>query len=155
MKISEELTMSFPDSFRVMGEEEYDRLRFIAEGAGICLSDQEKHSVASIGWKQIGAFAGFLLNLKDLSGNMERSIREAMAAFQFSQTGAPERKIGGIPARGIRFRYRAEDGTEMAGESLVLKRGKAVYYFHFYTREALEEENLAVWEGALDTAKWA
>ncbi len=42
----------------------------------------------------------------------------------------------------------------MYGESFCLKIKDALYYFHFYVRDNLKEENLPMWEEMLNGAKW-
>ena len=150
MLLTHELEMTFPEGFHEMGPEELSGLQFIAEGPGVCLKDPERHVVVSVGWKQIGAFAGLMLNTKDIAGNMEKTIRKAMEPFRYEAGKSVERRIGGETARGISFSYTAAGDIGMAGESLAMKRGKTIYYLHFYTRREMEEENRRIWEEILN-----
>ena len=54
-------------------------------------------------------------------------------------------------AEGFRYGYEAQ-GIGMIGESCVVKRGKTLFYLHFYTREALKSGGLQTWEAILASA---
>ena len=154
MLFNKELEMEIPSEFYEMGPDELAGLRFIAEGPGACFSDPERHILFTVGWKQIGALAGLMLNTKDIAGNMEKSIRKAMEPYHYEAVKAVERQIGGAAARGFSYYYQVAGDARMVGESLALKRGKMLYYLHFYTRKEMERENRGIWEKMLRTAKW-
>ena len=110
--------------------------------------------MVSVGWKKIGVFAGLILNTGDVAKRLESSIRNAMKPFHYRAEEKVELCPGGKKAEGIRYVYDAQ-GVEMTGESCVLKVNKTLYYFNFYTRKALQEENRKVWEDLLQSMHWA
>ena len=128
-------------------------MRFTEEGQGECLSDPERHMIVSAAWKKIGGFSALLLNDKDLTKQMERNIGSSMRVFGYRAGGAVKRTVGGRQAEGFCYTYIAQD-TAMYGESLVLRSGKTLYYFHLYAREALKEDSLPVWEALLAGTEW-
>ena len=153
MRLSNELEVTLPDGFRVMEDSERDKLQMIADGPGFCAENKEAHIMFSAGWKKIRTFAGIILNLNDVTKQMEKSIRAAMEPFGCRDVKKEERVIAEYPARGISFRYTAADGTEMYSTSLAAKKGSTIYYFHYYTRWELVKENQDVYEKLLGGVK--
>lgn len=153
MLLNNELELGLPEGFHELSPEETGKLQFTETGAGSVFSDPERHIMVSVGWKQIGAFAGLLLNGSDLAKKMEKSLEGSMAAFGYQPVARLKKSLGGEPAEGIRYRYMAQE-IGMEGESLVLKHKKTLYYLHFYTRAAMAAENQQVWEQILDSVRW-
>lgn len=148
--LNNEWKMTCPDGFVRLDENERRSLHFIAEGAGECLSDPERHMLVTLGWKKVSGLAVLLLSGRDLARQMEKRISAPMQPFGYRLDKWCERQLDGGLAVGFRYRYRAQE-TDMMGESYVLKSGKTLYYFHLYARAALEEESLACWETMLDS----
>ena len=143
-----ELTIPCPEGFHVMDEEERRGLRFADEGPAVCLSDPGRHMVVCAAAKKIGGLASFLLDDAGLVKNMETGILKAMKPFSCHYGGPVKRTAGGREAKGFCCTYTAQ-GTAMYGESLLLRSGRTLYYFHLYARQQLKEESLPVWEGLL------
>ena len=104
-----------------------------------------------VGWNQVNRLALMVLNEKDLAKNMEKRIRKAMQSYGYRSDGFREQRIIGKSAGGFAYEYTVQ-GTEMYAESYTMKLDKTVYYFHFYSRTALKDENIPVWRGILDGA---
>ena len=151
--MNDTLKVFYPEGFHVMDESERSRLTAIAEGPMECLSDPERHSMITIGYKQIGALTGMLLSAKDAAKSAESYVRKALKANNYRTIGFLTKKAGGETAEGYSFEYEAE-GIPMCGETYVVKRGKAFYYLHFYTRTAYKDENLEIWNGMLASMVW-
>ncbi|MBQ3262295.1 MAG: hypothetical protein IJH52_03905 [Oscillospiraceae bacterium] len=144
------LTLPIPAGFHVMDKEEWSRMKLLADGEGTGLSDPGRHMVVTLGWKQAGGFSAALLSAKDLAKNMEKQICRAMASLGCRSEGVKTRAIGGREAHGARYRYTAQ-GTDMTGESWVVKEKKEIWYLHGYMRTELLEVSLPVWEEMLDS----
>lgn len=151
--LNNELILSFPDSFHVMEEEERGRLRFAAGGPGKCLSDPERHLLASIGWKKVNGLAARLFGEKDIARTMEAQARMAMQGAGYQAGPISDGAIGGRKSAGFGYSYTAE-GKGMEAMSTVVKNGKTVYYLHFYARAETMEEGMPVWEQILGSARW-
>ena len=145
------LTLPFPEGFHVMDEAEWSRFKLLADGEGAGLSDKARHMIVTVGYKQAGGFSAALLSGKDLAKNMEKQICRAMASLGCKSEGVKQRSIGGREAHGARYRYTAQ-GTDMTGESWVIKERKEIWYLHGYMRTELLEASLSVWEEMLDGA---
>ena len=145
--LNDTLVLSCPEGFHLMTEAERSGVSLAEDGPWIGLSAPEKHILVTAGWKQVRGLAA-LLGRGDLAKNMEKRVRKPMQPFGYRLEGFTERSIAGERAAGFRYSYRAQ-GTEMYAESYALKRGGAVYYFHFYVRAAMKAESLPVWEEML------
>ena len=81
--LNQVLQFSFPETFRVMSEEEVAQLNVIGRGEGVCLKSEELHIVISMGWKQEGGFFTKLLVGKDLVAPMESYYRNRICCLHF------------------------------------------------------------------------
>ncbi len=142
-----------PEGFHVMDENERKGLTFIADGPGVCLTDPDQHIIISAGYKQASGFTSFFFNEKDAARSMEQQIAKPMAAYGYRNLGSAERMVGGRKVHGFGYIYESQ-GIAMYAESHVAKIGKTFYYIHYYSREALKDENMPVWEAFLNEIRW-
>ena len=158
MLINQELQLSLPEYLREMSSEEKQKLQMMAEGQGKVFSDEEKHIILSVGWKRLGGLQNLIVGRLNLVKHMENAIRVSMEPYRYSLKEQTEWSVGGIPAKGVRYNYwvlpENEPETEMRGESLVVKKGKTIYYLHFYIRENLAAENASLWSEIVASASW-
>lgn len=153
MIINNEIEIQVPDDLKVMSEEKRKAMNFLADGEGYCLENEDKHILISIGWKKVGLFAGAMLNTNDLYKGMEKSIQTGMQPYNYNKERDLEKNIDGETIKGIRYKYTATE-IDMIGESYVVKKGKNIYYFHYYSREELDNDNKNIWSNILESAKW-
>ena len=71
------------------------------------MTNEEGHIAVSIGWKDVNAFAGFLLHLISPISSVEASVNRAMAPYGYRKETMLERQIGGQIAKGFRYTYTA------------------------------------------------
>ena len=147
------LQVFYPDGFHVMDEAERSKLKSLGGGPVECLSDPERHILISTGWKSLGMLTGMLFGAKDAAESAEAQVRKAMKGNGYRSNGFFTKEVGGEEARGYCYEYEAE-GMVMYGETCVVKRGKELYFLHFYTRVAMKDENLEMWNGMLASAAW-
>ena len=153
MTLNDSLTLSWPDGFHVMNEEERKKLTFYGDGPSEVISDPERHIIVSVGWKPLGGFAGMLLGTRDIAKTMEKKLSRPMQAYGWRSGGALTKAVDGEKAEGFCYEYETQ-GIGMYGESYAVKREKTLYYLHFYARKALQSESLKVWDAILASAKW-
>ena len=142
--------LSYSDGFHILDEEEYSRLEFLGEGDRICLSDPDRHMLVSIGWKQAGSVVSHLIGTKDLAKDMERKVRRPMKQYGYHMSGFLKKRFGGKEAMGFFYEYTIQ-GTDMTGESYVIKTGKEIYSFHVYMRTELKSGSIPVWKELLES----
>lgn len=147
------LTLSWPDGFHVMDEAERKKLTFYGDGPSEAISDPDRHIIVCIGWKPLGGFTGMLLGTRDVARDMEKKLSRPMQAYGWRSGGALTKAVGGEKAEGFCCEYEAQ-GIGMYGESYTIKRGKTLYYLHFYARKALKSDSLEVWDAILASMKW-
>ena len=147
--LNNKLRVQYSEWFRVLSEDERNQIKMLEDGQGICLSDPDRHILVSIGWKQPPRLALMMLNSRDLAKNAEKQISKAMQPYGYIAKGGRQRQIAGTETCGFGYEYTAQ-GIPMYAETFVMKKGRTVYYFHFYARTALKEESLAVWNELLD-----
>ncbi len=153
MIVNNKIEIQFPDTLSIMDEEKRKQMNFLADGEGYCLENKEKHILISIGWRKIGLFAKTVLNINDLSKGLEKNIRNGMQPFSYTKENDLEMSLDGEVMRGIRYTYIASN-IDMVAESYVVKHGKEIYYFHYYSRKTLNSENKKTWSDILQSAKW-
>ena len=151
--LNEKLTLAYPDGFRVLNEEELKQLTFLEKGPGYVIRDDDKHILISVAWKVEGLLESMFLSAHDLAKKNEENVQKAMKGFGYRAPDFPVRNIAGEDTEGFCYEYTAQD-IDMYGESYTIKKDKVLYYLHFYTRSALKEENLKIWEEMLSSAQW-
>ena len=152
LKINDRFKLICPEGFRLMTEEERQKLRALDNGETLYLTNEAGHLIVSIGWKDVNAFANLLLHAIRPIKSVEANIEQAMTPYGYRRETTLTRSIGGQKAEGFRYTYTAGD-TAMVGESYVLREGKALTFFHVYYRAALREESLLQWDALLDAVQ--
>ena len=153
VSLNNTLRVFYPDGFHVLDENERSKFKSLGGGPVECLSDPERHILISTGWKSLGMLTGMLFGAKDAAESAEAQVRKAMKANGYRSNGFLTEEIGGEESSGYCYEYEAE-GMVMYGETCVVKRGKELYFLHFYTRVAMKDENLEMWNGMLASAAW-
>lgn len=148
--ISDQFKLPCPDGFHILSKEEQSRLNLLGDGETVCLSDENRHMLISIGWKKTGMLSALLLSEFSLEKNMESSIRQGMLPYGFQRESALTRQIAGRNAAGFRYTYNSKN-IGMLGDSYVLRSGNTVVYFHMYARTSLREESISVWNDLLES----
>ena len=145
------LTLRFDEGFRVMNAEEKRKLPSLGEDPSDVLNDPERHIIISMGWKKVPHLTSLLYNTKDAVQAAKKSIKKPMQAFGYCHEEDLSRNIAGEAAEGFCYEYETQ-GIGMFGETYVFKYETGLFYLHFYTRTALKEENLKIWNDMLDHA---
>lgn len=153
MVINNELEIKVPEELKEMDDAKRKSMNFLVDGESCCFENEEKHLLVAIGWKKVGLFAGAMLNTNDLYKNLEKSIQTGMQTFNYSKVSDLEKEVGNKKLKGLRYQYKASD-IDMVGESYVIKHGKVIYYLHYYSRVAFDDENKNTWLSVLESAKW-
>ena len=149
LKINGRFQLVCPEGFRELTEGEREKLNTLGEGESLFLTNETDHIIASIGWKDVNAFAGFLLHLISPISSVEASVSRAMAPYGYRKETMLERQIGHQPAKGFRYTYTAGN-TPMVGESYVIHQGRSLTFFHGYLRASMRESSLPRWQELLD-----
>ena len=76
-----------------------------------------------------------------------------MTFLDYKAGGLLRRDVGGRTLDGFSYTYTAND-IPMYGETLTVRIGRIIYYFHVYARQALKEESIPIWEDFLAAARW-
>ena len=119
-QLNNELTLTYPSGFHVMGKEELEKHQYFGEPPAWSISDPERHMMISIAWKKTNGFVAKLLNTRDIVQKMEAGIRTPMQQFGYQLEGFLSLEAGGKNADGYRYSYTVQE-TGMTGESLCIK----------------------------------
>ncbi len=150
MKLGDVLELTMPDGFHEMNAEEKNGLNFWNGVDGQCISYPEKHIIITVGFKKLGMLTSKLVSEDELVKKMEKSFE---CQPDYCSFGVIERNAGGKGIKEISYSYTAKD-TPMFSESLVIKSGKNICYFHFYTRAVLKDDNIKIWLQMLEGIHW-
>ena len=143
------MTLTLPDGFVKMSEEEMKGLQFTEQGPGMCYKDTDRHIILSFGWKDAG-LASLLVSTRDIAKNMEPHLAKAMKPFGYRLLDISENTFGAQTMSGVQYEYTAQD-TPMYAESWGFKEGKTIYYIHYYSRKETMDANRGVWEEILNS----
>lgn len=151
INLNNELTMSCPEGFHILGDAEKRNMQMLKEGEWTGISDPERHILVSCGWEKPG-FASVILKARDIADVSEKRARKALTPMDYRLECRNERMIAGEEACSFRYVYTVQD-IPMCGETYALRLGKLIYYFNFYCRQALRDDSLPVWQDLLDSVK--
>lgn len=149
--VNNECRIEIPQGFRVLAEEERNKMSFAKDGEGVCLHDEQRHVLISIGYKKAG-LASLLVKPKDVVKTFEKNIAKAMKPFGYKLEDFKERQVGDKCFEGFRYSYSTQ-GIDMAGESLIGKNNKTFYYMHVYVRANMPD-GFDVWDEMLNGVVW-
>ena len=153
MLVFNEFELTHPEGFHEMTKDEKSGLSFWGGNEGVCISDPERHIVISFGAKTVGWLTGKLVKQDEILDRMETVLSKSMKDCGYVYDGSLQRNAGGKETEGFTYSYTAQN-IGMTGESFVVKNGKTLIYFHYYTRTALKDENLPVWKEMLESIRW-
>ena len=83
IQLNNELTLTYPEGFHVMGKEELEKHQYFGEAPAWSISDPGRHVMISIAWKKTNGFVAKLLNTKDIVQKMEAGIRNPMQQYGY------------------------------------------------------------------------
>lgn len=153
MKLNNELTITYPDGFHVMDQEELGKHQYFGEAPGWSISDPDRHIMISAAWKKTNGIVAKLLNTKDIARQMEAGIKAPMQQYGYQFEEFLSLQAGGKTADGYRYSYTVQE-IGMSGESLCIKNKSTFYYIHCYYRTEQKEESIALFEKMIGEISW-
>ncbi|MBQ2510464.1 MAG: hypothetical protein II529_06550 [Erysipelotrichaceae bacterium] len=147
-----QMSFSCPEGFHEMDNTELEGMKFSGT-PNICLSFPERHIIISAGEREINFFSAAVLNLKDIMKTTENDLHRLMKEYGYRLGEMSLKQTGEVEAGEIPYTYTAQD-VKMYGCTYVFKRKRTLCYLHWYTREALKEENREVLEEILESLRW-
>ena len=151
--IIDNLIMSYDDSFEILGEEETDQLKFYDDNKGICLKNEDKHLMITIGYKKINSLINLILSENNLIKTTQNDIARAMKKYDYQLIDYSKKIIKDKQAHGFSYKYIADD-INMYGEAYVIKFNKAIYYLYLYSRSDNYKENKEIFDNILNQIEW-
>ena len=147
-----ELCMELPEGFSMLDEEVKRRMGVSSRDSVEMASDPDRHMLISVGWRSLN-LAARLNGVSDLMKAVEKGISKDMKPFGYEFIKSEAMELDGEKAECLSYEYTA-DGTEMHGETVVIKRNKLMYNIHLYARKELLKESLELWKEILDGIRW-
>ncbi len=151
--IIDDLILYYDDDFSLIGEEETKQMKFYGDSQGICIRNNEKHMIVTIGSKKINGFSNLLLNNKDLAKLTQEDIARAMRPYGYEKTADLLEYADGQEMRGFAYDYVVEK-VPMYGEAYVTKKDKKIYYLYLYVRQECKGNGIALWKKMIGELKW-
>ena len=139
LTVNGELTLSCPDGFREMSQEELAKAYAdrTAKRAGIW--DETRHIILVVQWHKANVLLAALTDPKSTLRGAEFRLRRLLKDSEYHQTDTFTREIAGRDARAFRYEYRVH-GVMQEGEVYLLKKKTNVYIIYTYTRIPVTEE---------------
>ncbi len=151
--IIDDLILYYDDDFSLIGEEETMQMKFYGDSTGICIRNEKKHMIVTIGSKKINGFSNLLLNNKDLVNLTQEDIARAMRPYDYKLASSLMETADGQEMRGFAYDYIAE-GVPMYGEAYVAKKDRKIYYLYLYVRQECKEDGIGLWKKMIGDLKW-
>ena len=130
-KINNEINLTYPDSFKEMGEAELIRYFSSAQNRwGVY--DADRHIILSVGWTK-GGFRDALTDAESVLIGIETRLRRSLVNYQ--RVASYQYKVASKKARAIRFEYRVNDAALVqVADFVVFKYNKKFYVIQYITR---------------------
>ena len=146
--INNEVNLTYPDGFDLMGEEELIRyFRTPADRWGVYNAD--KHIILSVNWKKAG-FKYLFTDAESYIIEVEAFLHRNLLNYQ--RVTDYKMKIGKKKAYAIRFEYRVKDAALVQVCDLVAFKYKKHFYSVYYvTRKVNASANLPAFQEVLNS----
>ena len=140
VRVNNEIDLTYPDSFREMGEEELQRYFSTADNRWGAY-DADRHVIFSVCWKKAGFFS-FMTDPESVIIGAEARLKRRL--INYRRTEACRTKIASKKkknAYGIRFEYRVNDANIYQVSDLRTFKYKGKFYsFQYIARRINDEE---------------
>ena len=148
IQINNEVNLTYPDGFDLMGEEELIRyFRTPADRWGVYNAD--KHIILSVNWKKAG-FKHLFTDAESYMIEVEAFLHRNLLNYQ--RVTDYKMKIGKKKAYAIRFEYRVKDAALVQVCDLVAFKYKKHFYSVYYvTRKVNASANLPAFQEVLNS----
>lgn len=134
--INQELTLSYPDSFALMSEEELQRYFSSAQNRWGAY-DAERHMILSVSWTKAG-FLSFLSDAETMLIGVEARFKRNL--INYRRLAASKTKIAGKKGYAIRFEYRANEANIYhISEIRAIKYKKKYYAIQYIGRRITDD----------------
>ena len=139
ISIHEGMTLSCPDSFRVMTLEELNKISASHYPNRFGIWDEEAKVMLSFIWHKINVMAVSLTDPRRNLYGVEMQMRHMLQPFGYKKTGSQKRHIAGRKAKGFSYEYQV-NGQYQSGEVFLFKNGRNFYTLYTYAWEPMEGE---------------
>lgn len=129
VKINNTINLTYPDSYREMGDEELTRY-FSTPKDRWGVYDSDRHIILSVSWSKVGFLTDEETALFGMEARMRRNLLNYQQISSFKTKIASKKK-----ACGVRFEYRVNDAKLVqVADLIVFKNKNRFYYIYFITR---------------------
>nr|MBQ6242848.1 hypothetical protein [Lachnospiraceae bacterium] len=139
LTVNGELTLSCPDGFREMTQEELAKAYADRTSKRIGIWDEARHIILVVQWHKVNVLLAALSDPKSSLRSAEFRLRRLLKDSEYRKTDTFTRGIAGRDARAFRYEYRVQ-GVMQEGEVYLLKKKTSVYMIYTYTRMPVTEE---------------
>ena len=150
-KLNGEMTVSWPDEFRVMSESEMKRMYPNDAGRSWGIQGGEPNITMTCVWWTKNRILMWLADLKTSIKSLEMKTRKAYAGHEYHLDGFFSTTVADLNAEGFRFTF-ADNDKIVQVETLIVKMDKCYYTFSCIARKELAEKMHAAFEALLSSA---
>ena len=135
--VNNELTLTYPDTYQEMSEEELLRYYRTAENRwGVY--DQERHVILSVSWKKAGILS-FFTDAESMMIGVEAQLKRSL--INYRRKDAFKTRIAKQKGFGIRFEYRTNGANiYQIGDIRSIKHKGKFYSLQYIGRRITDEE---------------
>jgi hypothetical protein len=146
------LSISFPEGFRVLTEEEMDAMYLDSNHDRWGIVDEALHVTLCIFYHRSGRIISKLGDAEVVCKNTERNLSKALKGYGYRMSGFRDSEISGHRVKGFSYDYVLRDVEYSCGVD-VLKVGNICYTFYRYTRKEGPEAGGQALDGIMSSVK--
>lgn len=133
--LNDKLSASYPKGFRVMDEDERQKV-FPAANANLwAIWDKRHHVIVSVQWHEANALLSKLVDTKSLTKRVQVQARKAYKDMGYEDSELYRATVCGETAWGVDFAYQMQ-GVDQVAKALVFKHDACTYTLYCYGRKS-------------------
>ena len=133
--LNDKLSASYPKGFRVMDEDERQKV-FPAANANLwAIWDKRHHVIISVQWHEANALLSKLVDTKSLTKRVQVQARKAYKDMGYEDSELYRTTVCGETAWGVDFAYQMQ-GVDQVAKALVFKHDACTYTLYCYGRKS-------------------
>ena len=148
--INNELSLSYPDSFQVMNEDDMRKAFQDDNPCRFCIRDTDRHLLVSVLWHKSGRLLSAIADPKSVAQGTDAKLKKALKNSRYQNTGYFQRELCGKKTTGFTYEYVVSD-IPMSSEVVVLKHKEVCYTIYWYARKSNPASDHQIFEDILQS----
>ena len=151
VKLNDELTVTIPEGFHVMDEEEQKQVFSGYSEDRWSIRDEAGNTTVSIMWNKLNFLQAAMANLDATAAQVEQAMSRNMRDYLLTDSVSP--LVGGEKSKGFCYTYSVGE-EPYTGEWLALRHKRVLYIVAYYAKNVDGEPAWEIFDRLLETFRF-